>query len=72
LASIATSETAMLRLRDRYQKVLTITAVREGVNDAELLELGEADEFAGCPFEMARRVWEMARSVWADVSAGSC
>jgi hypothetical protein len=72
LASIATSDTATLRLRDRYQRMLTMMAERDGVNDARGVGLADADESAGWPFDMATRVCEMVRRVWADVSDGSC
>jgi hypothetical protein len=72
LASIATSDTATLRQRDRYHRMLTMMAERDGVNDARGSGSYDADELTGWLFDMATRVCEMVRRVWADVSNGSC
>jgi hypothetical protein len=52
--------------------MLTMAAVRDGVNGAEAPGLVIADESGDWPCDRASRACEMARSIWADVSAGSC
>ena len=71
LASMASSEVAILRLRDRYHRVLTIIACWEGMNVEVIFGLG-AGRCAEVLLVTARRTSEIARRAAAETSLGSC
>lgn len=59
LASIATSDTATLRLRDVNQSALTMTAERAGLKNGGS-SLIEVEMFAGDPVEVASKICEIS------------
>lgn len=69
MASIAASDTATLRLREKNQSPLTHTAFDDGMNASSPMESGCAVE--GAPSAVPRRILEISLRVAIVISLGS-